>query len=247
VGHRFVAVGWAGVIGCLTAMNEWGLCIGEESVSSPQDTSLEGMPLFLLVRQAIQYCSALTQAQNMIVRTPGTCGYHITVLDGEAREAVTIERTARYWAIRRPRYDVLLGCVDERRKAEYAGGELPNPAISKSDHSSDSRYRRLAGLAGASYGRIDEGLMRGFMGDSVDPRTGQPGTSLHCVANECTLHSVVWKPTELKFWVAQGKPPAPTHGYVGYDLAAMIPGGKPSTRLISPGGPGARPHRLRVR
>ena len=238
-GNRFVVVGWSGLVGCLTAMNDRGLCIGEESVASPRDCSLQGVPLFALLRQAVQFCDHLPQAERLITRSPGTCGYHITLLEGNARRAETIERTARYWAIRYPRRGLLLGCIDIRRPQEYAGGALPHPAISKSDHSSDSRYLRLWSLAQASYGEIDEGLMMGMMGDRVDPRTNQLTTSGHAVCNGSTLHSVVWQPTALRFWVAQGRLPAPTGGYVPWSLPGLLrqaPGmlAKPAAGSVPP-------------
>jgi len=243
VGNRFVVAGWAGVAGCLTAMNHRGLCIGEESVSSPRDCSLQGQPLFVLIRQAIQHCDTLEQAKRLIIRTPGTCGYHITLLEGgpmnsregyaASGEALTIERTAHYWAVRRPREGVLSGCIDVRLPAEYEGGRLPHPAISRADGSSDHRYHRLRDLAAQYRGRVDEAVMMRMMSDPVDPDTGQPAAGMNSPCNVNTLHSVVWKPSEGAFWVAQGQVPAPRGGYARFTLADLL-AGPPAPAEVGP-------------
>jgi len=228
-GNSFVAVNWAGMVGCLTAMNAAGLSIGEESVSSPRDTSVDGDPLFLLVREAAQYSSSLDDAVQLLTTTPGTCGYHITICDGNRCDARTVEVTAHHHAVRLPQEGLLFGCVAERGAGAagpqlFEGGALPHSDIARADSSSDSRYARLRELAAQSYGRIDAGLMQSFLRDNIDPRTGQPGASLNSVCNASTLHSVVMRPGRGDLWVAQGKMPAPTGEYVHYDLRQMLAG-----------------------
>ncbi|UCH34704.1 MAG: neutral/alkaline non-lysosomal ceramidase N-terminal domain-containing protein [Armatimonadota bacterium] len=221
-GHDFVAVNWAGMVGCLTAMNAAGLCIGEESVSSPLDTSVDGKPLFLLIREAIQYCDSLDQAVDFVAETPGTCGYHVTICDGNLRDARTVEVTAHHHAVRVPRDDVLFGCVGERRPEMFEGGALPHPDIARADSSSDSRYARLRELAAEYHGRIDVPRMAEFLRDDIDPRSGKPGSSGHSVCNSSTLHSVVMRPGRRDLWVAQGEMPAPTGEYVHYELRQVL-------------------------
>jgi len=221
-GHDFVAVSWAGMVGCLTAMNTAGLSIGEESVSSPRDTSVDGVPLFLLIRQAIQYSGSLEDAVGLIKRAPGTCGYHVTVCDGKARDARTVELTAHHRAVRLPEGGLLFGCAAERRPEQFEDWVLPHPDISRADSSSDSRYARLRKLTSQYRGQIDPARTAEFLRDKVDPRTGEAGTSGHSVCNRNTLHSVVMRPGKGDLWVAQGQMPAPTGEYVHYDARQVL-------------------------
>ena len=222
-GHDFVAVDWAGMIGCLTAMNAAGIAIGEESVSSPRDTSVDGKPLFLLIREAVQYSGSLDDAVKTVTGSPGTCGYHVTICDGNRREARTVEMTAHHYAVRLPENGLLFGCIAERRPGLFVGDIMPHPDISRADSSSDSRYARLRALAAQNYGRIDAARIADFVRDKIDPRTGRPGSSLNSVCNSSTLHSVVMRPGTHELWVAQGQMPAPTGEYVHYDLRQMLP------------------------
>jgi hypothetical protein len=210
------------MVGCLTAMNTAGLSIGEESVSSPRDTSVDGVPLFLLIRQAIQYSGSLEDAVGLIKRAPGTCGYHVTVCDGKARDARTVELTAHHRAVRLPEGGLLFGCVAERRAEQFEDWVLPHPDISRADSSSDSRYARLRKLTSQYRGQIDPARTAEFLRDKVDPRTGEAGTSGHSVCNRNTLHSVVMRPGKGDLWVAQGQMPAPTGEYVHYDVRQVL-------------------------
>jgi neutral ceramidase len=222
-GHDFVAVNWAGMVGCLTAMNAAGVAIGEESVSSPRDTSVDGKPLFLLIREAIQYSGSLDDAVKKVAGAPGTCGYHVTICDGNRRDARTVEMTAHHYAVRLPQNGLLFGCIAKRRPELFAGDIMPHPDISRADSSSDSRYARLRELAARNYGHIEAGHIADFMRDTIDPRTGRSGSSLNSVCNSSTLHSVVMRPGTHELWVAQGQMPAPTGEYVHYDLRQMLP------------------------
>ena len=226
-GHDFVAVNWAGMVGCLTAMSDAGLSITEESVSSPRDASVEGKPLFLLIREAIQYSDSLDDAVRSVTKSPGTCGYHVTICDANQRQARTVEVTAHHHAVRLPQEGLLFGCIAERRPQLFQGGIMPHRDIARADHSSDSRYQRLRELTAAYWGRIDVSRMVGFLRDNINPRTGRPGSSGHSVCNSSTLHSVVMRPGRRDLWVAQGRMPAPTGEYVRYDLrqAAAGPAG----------------------
>jgi hypothetical protein len=223
-GHSFVAVNWAGMVGCLTAMNDAGLCIGEESVASPRDTSVDGKALFMLIREAIQYSGSLSKAVESVTGSRGTCGYHVTICDGQAPDARTVELTAHHHAVRRPQHGLLFGCIAQRRPELFEGAVMPHPDIARADSSSDSRYARLRALAADNYGGIDAARMAEFLRDRVDPRTGEPGSSGHSVCNSSTLHSVVMRPERGDLWVAQGQMPAPAGEYVHYDLRQALAG-----------------------
>jgi pimeloyl-ACP methyl ester carboxylesterase len=112
-GHPFLSVGWAGMTGTLTAMNRAGIAITEESVKDPSDTDLDGVPIMLLLRDAIQRSGTLDEAVRRVRDASGTCGYHVTIASGREHDARVVEVSGTRATVRHPADGVLLGCGGE--------------------------------------------------------------------------------------------------------------------------------------
>jgi hypothetical protein len=139
----------------------------------------------------------------------GTCGYHITVVDGPAGDARVVERSATHVAVRRPVDGLLPGVVLERRPGSFVGA-TPPPGLPRSDVSSDHRYGRLAARTAATAGPLDPTRLRAWFGDAAGGLRG-PGT----------LHRVVLLPRRFAGWVSQG-PDAPAGSETWFDFAAEL-------------------------
>ncbi|MHC4861013.1 MAG: C45 family autoproteolytic acyltransferase/hydrolase, partial [Planctomycetota bacterium] len=190
-GHPFLSVGWAGMSGTLTALNAAGIAVTEESVAEPKDTDLEGVPIMLLLRDAVQRSGTLDEAVRRVRDASGTCGYHVTIASGRERSARVVEVSGTKAAVRSPRDGVLLGCA--------AGG--------RSDRSSERRYGWLRERLAARSGPLGaKGLLDLF-------RSPEGG-----LANDGTLHSVLMVPETGTMLVAQGRVPATAGPYRLLDL-----------------------------
>ena len=212
-GHRFFSVGWPGHCGTLTAMNEAGITVTVDSIAAPKDTGMAGVPIMVLLREIAQHASNLGEAVDTVKSTieagQGTCGYHIVIADGNAKDARVVEVSAHHYAVRKPVDGVLLGAAPWQTDQQYFEGPLPSEEVPRTDGSSQHRYGRAKTLCETHYGQIDVEKMKTIMGDHLADKQG-----LQNICNDQTIQSVIFLPAEGKMWVAQGTIPAPNGGYV---------------------------------
>jgi len=211
-GSPFVSVTWPGMVGTLRAMGAQGLAISEESVSAPNDTSADGVPINLLLRDVIQHGTDLDDAVERVRRAKGTAGYHVTILDGVRRDARTVEVTATRNHVRKPVNDLLAGC-DPTEGACFDGA--CDASIPRADGSSVVRYASMRQLLAGCRGRLDG-----------------PACSLllpagENVVKEGTLLACVFEPQIGRFHVSlRGDvEPDPMTGAIAfetYDLPALL-------------------------
>ncbi len=211
-GLPFATVGWAGCVGALTGLNAAGLAITEESIAAPRDTRYHGEPLPLLLRRVLQQARSVGDAVAAIAAARGTCGYHVTVVDGRAGTGRVLELSARRVAFRRPRDGLLPGVVPDRSREGWDGGPPP-VSLPRSDASSDRRYAGVREFLAATPGSLDPAAARRLLRDR------ERGV---CVPT--SLHSVVLLPGRFAGWVAHGSIPAPEGAYEWFDFAAELRG-----------------------
>jgi len=97
--YAFVSIGWPGMIGVLSGMNEHGLCLANMEV--PRSTRLPGaMPYTLLYREALERCKTVNEAVELITKTPRQSANNLMLMDAAGDRAV-LEITPEGVAIRR--------------------------------------------------------------------------------------------------------------------------------------------------
>ena len=100
-GLPFVAVGWPGIIGVVTAQNAGGLALG--CLTSPAWSEQPwGTPLPLLYRQIVQHARTLGEAERYLHGARRTIGNNLLVLSAAEGDARVYELTARQVIVRRP-------------------------------------------------------------------------------------------------------------------------------------------------
>lgn len=221
-GHAFASVTWPGMVGVLRAMGTQGLAVSEESVACPDDARPDGLPINVLLRDVVQHASGLDDAVRRVVSAPGTCGYHVTLVDGHRRDARVVERSATRVQVRRPVDGVLFGC-DPTDGACFDGA--CDPRLPRADGSSTRRYAacrpRFTGLAG----RIDA------------PRALDGFAAADGVFDDGTLLACVFEPQTGRFLTATRArvDPDPATGAIAYaphDLLALL--GRRRTTAFAP-------------
>ena len=111
--NAFVSIGWPGMIGVLSGMNEHGLCLANMEV--PRSTRLPGaMPYTLLYREALEQCKSVNEAIDLITKSPRQSANNLMLMDASGDRAV-LEITPEAVAVRRAGADQALISTNHQR------------------------------------------------------------------------------------------------------------------------------------
>jgi hypothetical protein len=97
-GNSFVAVGRPGGVGVTVGLNEEQISMTALSCPS-RDSSLEGLPLPFVLRDALQYARDIPGALAILARAHRTTGYNVLVGDGKRPDAQVVELSTHLYAI----------------------------------------------------------------------------------------------------------------------------------------------------
>ncbi len=86
----WVSVGYAGLVGTVTAMNAKGLAIGELGGASREDW--DGVPMTFLMREIAEEAETVEQALEIMRRRPRTCDYYYVISDA-SRNMIGVHAT----------------------------------------------------------------------------------------------------------------------------------------------------------
>ena len=190
----FVNVTYAGFIGCVTGMNARHVSIGE--MGGGGIGYWNGMPMALLVREALQRGETLEEVLTIFRETPRTCEYFYVVADGKTNEAVGMEAS----------WDVM----DVIRPGE-SHPLLPHPVPDCALLSAGSRYEELVRRVQAGYGKFTAESAQRLMDRGV--------------AMSSNLHNVLFAPRSTRFWVANAthdRRPAAEQPYQEFRLSELL-------------------------
>lgn len=135
--NAWMSLGFAGLIGTVTCMNEKGLSIGEMGNGGQGDW--DGMPMTFLLRDIMERCSTVQEAVEVFRKTPRTCDYAYVVCD-KNKNMVGLHATAKKLDVFQP------------------GQQAPGmPFIPKDTVliSGGDRYKHLSQRMKEAYGQID--------------------------------------------------------------------------------------------
>jgi hypothetical protein len=141
----FVSLGWPGVNGVISGMNEDGLCAAI-LVQFAVATDKTGVPLGYVVRSMLEECSTIEEARAFFARTRVASGHYVFVADATTG-FVFGEGVARS-----PQPDNLLTCSNDN-EVSFAKGIQAEP-----------RARALDDLLHGHRGELDPALARRILG-----------------------------------------------------------------------------------
>lgn len=194
----FVNVTYAGFIGSVTGMNARSVSIGEMGGGGIGYWS--GMPMALLVREALQQGETLQEVLAIFRETQRTCEYFYVVADGKTNEAVGMEASHDEMDVIRP---------------GEAHALLPHPVPDCALLSAGDRYEELVRRVRANHGKFTPETALHLMDRGVAMRSN--------------LHNVLFEPETTRFWVANaaadGEPAAdqPYHAFRLTELLSRQP------------------------
>jgi hypothetical protein len=133
----------------------------------------DGKPMAQLVREVMEKADTLDEAVEIMRKSPRTCEYYYVISDGRTKDAVGIAATPTSF---------------ETVKPGQSHPRLPHAIPDAVLLSADDRYEELARRVKAGHGKIDAEAAIGLMSRPV------------CMTSN--IHSVLFAPDTLDFWVA---------------------------------------------
>jgi isopenicillin-N N-acyltransferase like protein len=119
--HAFVSIGFPGLLGCLSGMNDAGLALATHEVFLTRDGSPmfnpRGVPYLLLFRRILEECASVEEAEKLLKSVERTTLFNLALCD--RRRAAVAEVTPRSVVMRRPE-DGICGCTNHFRTDELA-------------------------------------------------------------------------------------------------------------------------------
>jgi isopenicillin-N N-acyltransferase-like protein len=155
----------------------------------------DGKPMAQLVRECMEKADTLEQAVEIMRKGPRTCEYYYVISDGKTKRAVGIAATPTKFETVGP------GQTHER---------LPHAVKDAVLLSAGDRYEKLVERVREDFGE--------FTPDSARDLMTRP------VCMNSNIHSVLFAPETLDFWVANAdsKDPASHTRYTKYNLADLL-------------------------
>jgi hypothetical protein len=119
--HAFASIGFPGLFGCMSAINDAGLCLVTNEVTSASDGSpkfdLKGVPFILAFRRIMEECTTVDEAEKFVRNLRRTSTINLTVCD--KKEGRIFEVTPKNVKVR-PADRGLGMCTNHFRSKELA-------------------------------------------------------------------------------------------------------------------------------
>lgn len=155
----------------------------------------DGKPMAQLVREVMEKAATLEEGLEIMRRGPRTCEYYYVISDGKSKRAAGIAATPDSFEVIRP---------------GQSHPRLPRPFKDVVLMSAGDRYEALADRVQAGYGKFDADSARALMNRPV--------------AMKSNIHSVLFAPDTLDFWVANADSEnvASHTRYTHYNLSVLL-------------------------
>lgn len=213
-GYKFAMVGWAGMTGVCSGMNEKGLTVTINAAKSSMPGS-SATPISLLARRILQYAGTIAEAKRIADTTRTFVSESLLIGSGsENRAAIiekSVERTALYEA---PHHQHWLVCANHYQSAAFAHDERNLDNIRTSD--SPYRQQRATELLEQNF-PIDYHKAVSILRNPYGLHDAHIGLGNEKALNQFIgHHSVVFSPRRQLMWVSTS--PWQEGAYVAFDL-----------------------------
>ncbi|MHB8993299.1 MAG: C45 family autoproteolytic acyltransferase/hydrolase [Chloroflexota bacterium] len=210
----FAAIGWPGMVGITTALNQQGISLGNLT-SYLRGTTPNGTPTGIIYRLAMEEASTLGEVGALLHHSRRTIGNNLMVGSGRENRATLFEITRDSVVEVAPNSGLV---VATNHFVSPTLAERQRPHLLP--HSS-ARWKRLLALCDCHGVEVREALA--FLGDEKDGEMENGGGPFARVANEGTAVSVLFRPAEMVLWIGRGvEPPASRGEFVPIDAGALL-------------------------
>jgi predicted choloylglycine hydrolase len=174
--YQFVAIGWPGMLGVLSGMNEHGLALANMEITrSPRLPT--AMPYTLLYRSVLEQCKTVREAIDYLDRTPRQTSNNLMLMDASGDRAV-VEITPSQITLRRATDDAALISTNHQR-----GADCDTAGRCK-------RFDYLHDTAEKSFGHVDQKALQDMLA--------------HVAQGKSNLQSMIFEPVDRVIWLSTG-------------------------------------------
>jgi predicted choloylglycine hydrolase len=174
--NAFVSVGWPGLIGVLSGMNEHGLCVSNMEVHRTMRLP-DAMPYTLLYRTVLEKCRTTDEAIALVKATPRQSANNLMVMDAAGSRAV-LEITPQGVNLRRGEAGKALFSTNHQRDQDC---DTPGRC---------DRYDSLHNAAGSKFGQINVATIEGMLKAASQ--------------KQITMQSMIFEPANRVIYLSAG-------------------------------------------
>lgn len=212
-GHNFVTIGWVGMTGVLSGMNEHGLAVTINAAKSTMPTS-SATPISVLTREILQYAQTIDEAYEIAKKRKTFVAESILIGSAKDGKAAIIEKSPDNIALFTQDDQQQLICTNHYQSATFAGEKNNIENIETSD--SPYRLERLKELL-VQEGKMNEQKAANILRNHKGRDDADLGLANEMAINQFIAHhSVIFKPEQRLIWVSTS--PWQCGKYVAYDL-----------------------------
>ena len=212
-GYRFASVGWPGMIGVLSGMNETGLTVTINAAKSAVPTG-SATPISILTREILQYAATIDEAFAIAKKRETFVSESILIGSAKDGKAAIIEKSPEKTVLFTGKEANRLICTNHYQSEEFSKDERNMENIRTSD--SPYRFARLTELINEDL-PIDVSKAASILRDHKGLQNTDLGLANEMAINQFIAHhSVIFQPEKQLMWVSTS--PWQCGKYVAYDL-----------------------------
>jgi isopenicillin-N N-acyltransferase like protein len=194
--HAFVSIGFPGMIGCLSGMNDAGLALAVHEVHKTKDHSVsldpKGIPYTLAFRRLLEECTTVEEAEKLLRGMKRTTMLNLAVCDKSG--GAIFEITTKTVVVRKPE-DEVCTCTNHFVSKELGAG-VACDRLPKLDAVREAKTKLGLAEVAKKLDAVNQGA--------------------------ATLQTMVFEPASLKLHLAIGKCPSSALPLKEIELATLL-------------------------
>lgn len=212
-GYKFASVGWPGMIGVLSGMNEAGLTVTINAAKSAVPTG-SATPISILTREILQYASTIEEAFAIAQKRKTFVSESILIGSAKDGKAAIIEKSPEKTVLFTGKEPDRLICTNHYQSEAFSEDERNLENIRTSD--SPYRFARLEELLNENQ-PLDTKAAASILRNYKGLQNADLGLANEMAVNQFIAHhSVIFQPEKRLMWVSTS--PWQCGKYVAYDL-----------------------------
>ena len=212
-GYKFASIGWPGMIGVLSGMNEAGLTVTINAAKSAMPTS-SATPISILTREILQYASTIDEALAIAQKRKTFVSESILIGSAKDGRAAIIEKSPEKTVLFNGKEKDRIICTNHYQSEAFAKDERNMENIRTSD--SPYRYARLEELISENQ-PMNPVKAASILRNHKGRQNADLGLANEMAINQFIAHhSVIFQPEKQLMWISTS--PWQCGKYVAYDL-----------------------------